>query len=465
MERLEDRRLLADVGAIAGHVWWDTNGNGLEDPGEPARVAGMLYLDLNNSGAFDSGEPLTLTNANGNYQFANLNSGSYTVRHQIGNDSALSYPAPAQSQFNIELSFGNDIPEAIREGVRQAAARWSQIIIGDLPDEGAIDDIKIDVESGQLELNILATGGPDQFRPGGGLPYHGVVTWSELALNESTARATQIALHEIAHVLGVGTLWESRNLLESQFGTSVYAGRAALAMYQFAVDSAAKGVPIQATAGDTGHGTHWADSWAAVNDQFFDIMSSELNQNVAGRFISTVTVGAIHDLGYEVDYTQADLDWPSTKDKYPARREDAPLGADGKSYTVTVDATEIEGGLDFGVKIASMVFPHGPKPVITGTISGLAFIDVNRNGRRDRKDTNLKCTIFFDMDRDGVLDKNEPRIKLTTSGSYRFTSVPEGTYKLGVKLPRGIRLATPLKPVKIMLAKLKAKLNIIGIRG
>ncbi|HEV8290964.1 MAG TPA: SdrD B-like domain-containing protein, partial [Tepidisphaeraceae bacterium] len=310
MERLEGRCLLADTGSIAGHIWWDTNGNGLQDPGEPPRVSGMVFLDANSNGTFDPVEKFKLSDATGNYKFTDLTPGNYTVRHLIPNDSVFSYPM-AQSQFNIELNFAQEIPEAIRIGVQQAADRWMKIIIGDLPDEGAIDDVKIDVQSGDLPLNILATGGPDQFRTGTNLPYHGVVTWANLSLNESTARATEIAMHEIAHVLGFGTLWQTEKLIETQIGAPVYTGQAALAMYKFAVDATAKGVPVEPDPDDSAAGTHWASSWAAVNDQVFDVMASKLSQNETGRFISTVTIAAMADLGYQVNFSQGDLDWPT----------------------------------------------------------------------------------------------------------------------------------------------------------
>jgi len=461
MESLEGRCLLSDTGTIGGHIWWDGNGNGLQDPGEKPRVFGTVYVDLNNSGGFDSGEPITLTDANGNYRFANLNPGSYTVRHLIPNDAVLSYPTAAASQFNIDLHFADDIPEMIREGIRQAADRWQKIIVGDLPDEGSIDDVQIDVVSGPLADTILATGGPDQFRTGSNLPYHGVITWADASLNESTSRAVDIALHEIAHVLGFGTMWQSEGLLDTQIGAPVYTGQAALAMYQFAVDANAKGVPVEPDPGDTATGEHWASSWAAVNDEVFDVMAAHLSQSQIGRFISTVTVGAMADLGYQVNYSQAELDWPSTKDKYPALRPDAPVGEDGRSYTVNVAAGETQSGLSFGVNEGPASFPWGPKPVITGNLSGSAFIDANGNGRRDRGEKNLVCTLFFDADKDGVLDSNEPRIKIKL-GSYRVTGIPVGTWKLGVILPKGLKLAAKLKPIKMTAGTLKLKLNLIA---
>jgi len=462
MERLEERRLLAELGSIAGSIWWDGNGNGVKDPGELPRMFGSVYIDSNDNGTFDAGERLKQSDASGHYEFADLVQGTYTVRHLIPSDSVLSYPK-APSQFDVDLSFADDIPEAIRTGIQQAAQRWMQIVTGDLPDEGSIDDLHIDVVSGELADTILATGGPDQFRTGTDLPYHGVITWAQLALGESTARATKIALHEIAHVLGFGTMWQDKNLIETQLGAPVYTGQAALAMYKFAVDGAAKAVPVEPDAGDSAAGSHWAASWAAVNG-IYDVMASKLDANETGRFISTVSVAAIADLGYQVNFAQADFDWPSTVGKYPAMRRDAPLGADSTSYTVTIGSGPIEAGLDFGIKGASVKFPTGPKPVIMGTLSGLAFIDLNNNGRKDRTEKNLACTIFFDMDKDGVLDAEEPRIKIKT-GSYKFTGIPLGTYRLKVLLPKGIKLATPIKTLKMTVSKLNMKMNIVGVRA
>jgi len=463
MEPLEGRCLLSDTSSISGHIWWDANGNGLADPGEKPRVFGSVYIDSNNNGAYEVGEPLTATNSGGDYQFTNLAPGSYTVRHLIPGDSVLSYPTAGASQFNIDLSFADDIPETIRQGIRQAADRWMQIIVGDVPDQGDIDDIQIDVVSGPLPDTILATGGPDQFRTGSNLPYHGLVTWADASLNESTSRAEDIALHEIAHVLGFGTMWQSEGLLGTQLGAPVYTGQAALAMYRFAVDENARGVPVEPDAGDAATGEHWASSWAAVNDEIFDVMAAKLSQNQIGRFISTVTVGALQDLGYQVNYSQADLNWPSTKDKYAAPRTDAPLGADAKSYRVALAAGQAETGLDFGVNQGPVSFPWGPKPVVMGTLSGKAFIDLNANGRRDRGEKNLLCTLFFDVDRDGVLDSNEPKIKIKL-GSYQVTGVPVGTWKLGVLLPKGLKLAAKLKPLTLSASKLIVHLNLIARR-
>ena len=358
------------------------------------RQGGLVILDTNNNGKFDSGEPTTTVNLDGEYSFSDLGAGTYTVRHLIPTDSVLSYPGKP-SEFNIDLNFADDIPQAIRDGAQQAAERWMKIVVGDLPPEGGIDDLQVQVVSGELPAFVLATGGPDQFRSESNLPYHGVITWSSAHLGDSTARAYQIALHEMAHVLGFGTMWDTLKLTEVQLGAPVYRGQAALAMYKFAVDPAASSVPVQHHAADGTAGSHWASSWAERNSSS-DIMVSTIA--ISNLFISTVTVGAIADLGYQVNFSQADLNWPATKNKYHALRQDAPVGDDGSSFVVTLAAGQSETGLDFGIKKASKTFPAGPKPVIAGTLSGVAFIDANKNGRRDGNEKYLPCTIFLDFE-------------------------------------------------------------------
>jgi uncharacterized repeat protein (TIGR01451 family) len=62
---------------VGDRVWEDTNGNGLQDPGEPG-IAGAqvsIYRDLNKNGVWNTGEPLLATqttNASGNYSFTEL---------------------------------------------------------------------------------------------------------------------------------------------------------------------------------------------------------------------------------------------------------------------------------------------------------------------------------------------------------------------------------------------------------
>ena len=78
VEPLEPRLLLN--ASIAGSVFFDLNGNGAWEPGEPGLPARTVYLDLEDSGTLDEGDPYTSTSWTGEYEFSGLDPGTYSVR-------------------------------------------------------------------------------------------------------------------------------------------------------------------------------------------------------------------------------------------------------------------------------------------------------------------------------------------------------------------------------------------------
>ena len=65
---------------ISGSVYNDLNSNGRLDTGEPGLQGWTVFLDDNGNGKLDPGEEQTITDANGNFSFANLAAGTYTLR-------------------------------------------------------------------------------------------------------------------------------------------------------------------------------------------------------------------------------------------------------------------------------------------------------------------------------------------------------------------------------------------------
>ncbi|QGJ72028.1 Hypothetical protein PBC10988_37430 [Planctomycetales bacterium 10988] len=105
VEVLESRSLLAGQGVLDGTIYRDDNGNGLDaaDPGM-AGVNVQLYLD-NGDFSFDSGTDSlvdqTTSNAQGEYQFASLNAGTYFVLQTV--PSGYIQIAPATTVQQIDL--------------------------------------------------------------------------------------------------------------------------------------------------------------------------------------------------------------------------------------------------------------------------------------------------------------------------------------------------------------------------
>jgi hypothetical protein len=67
------------VGAIYGSKFLDANQDGVRDAGETPLAGETVYLDQNGNGTFDAGERVALTDAQGDYVFRNLTTGTYSI--------------------------------------------------------------------------------------------------------------------------------------------------------------------------------------------------------------------------------------------------------------------------------------------------------------------------------------------------------------------------------------------------
>lgn len=78
-------------GTIRGQKWRDLNGNGTREAGETPLAGQIIYLDQNNNRTRDANEPTAVTDAEGNYVFANVLPGQQVVRADV--------PAPFEQSF------------------------------------------------------------------------------------------------------------------------------------------------------------------------------------------------------------------------------------------------------------------------------------------------------------------------------------------------------------------------------
>ncbi|KAI9021046.1 hypothetical protein DFJ74DRAFT_643640 [Hyaloraphidium curvatum] len=247
----------------------------------------------------------------------------------------------ASNVFNIELvSCGSD-PETDAIFVR-AAQRWMNIITTDLTDFDAasqglrpitclrdfsgrevatcsrIDDLLI----GYQVLRIDGTGGtlgaagpngvrPRSFARGAGLPFSGFVVLDSADLAALRQRSPQLAeatvLHEIGHVLGIGTRW-SDGLIDPANCDARTAGPAFLA--EFTGSNAARGLAAIGGQGRPrvedrgGRGTacgHWKDSTYGT-----ELMTGSLSPR--SNPLSLMTALSLADLGYGVDERSAEIE-------------------------------------------------------------------------------------------------------------------------------------------------------------
>jgi hypothetical protein len=215
------------------------------------------------------------------------------------------------SEFDIQLIFSDDnFTSSQRAAIRQAADRWQQVIVGDLPSVrvkglGTVDDLVIYVSASPIDGvdNVLAQAGPNALRRRGSLPYLGSMNFdpADLSSVEASGKLFDLALHEMGHVLGFGTIWSIKKLLAGAGSTDPgFTGKDAIAEYRniFYVDAVQ--VPVENTGPAGTRDAHWRLSVFGN-----ELMVGWLTYN-ASTSLSRITVASFADLGYVVNMNAAD---------------------------------------------------------------------------------------------------------------------------------------------------------------
>jgi hypothetical protein len=216
-------------------------------------------------------------------------------------------PPPPPSQFTITLRMEGLTPsqEAL---FRAAADRWSEIITGDLPDtvfEGiAVDDVLIDASAIPIDGpgGVLGQAEPDEFRTGSWLPIYGYMQFdaADIGRQEANGSLWHTILHEIGHVLGVGTIWQPLGLLVGAGGDNpFFTGPRAMAEYGALIGVPSAPVPVENSGGPGTRDGHWRES-VLGHESMTGYLSPGSNP------ISRVTVASMADLGYVVNLDAAD---------------------------------------------------------------------------------------------------------------------------------------------------------------
>ena len=232
--------------------------------------------------------------------------------------AATADPAPT-STFNIEIRFtGNAPTQAQQTAFNEAVATWTSLIVQDLPDipvnqpaaangcfptlNETIDDLVIYAELVPIDGvgNILGSAGPCLIRTTGLLTIVGRMRFDTADLDnlESQGRLKSVILHEMGHVLGIGTLWQSLNLLEGAGGgdptfTGSRTLSAMLSVLQPGQTFLGPGVPVENTGGAGTRDGHWRES----------IFDTELMTalNDATHPFRPIPILSLRHMGYLID--------------------------------------------------------------------------------------------------------------------------------------------------------------------
>ncbi|MGB5974425.1 MAG: proprotein convertase P-domain-containing protein [Nodosilinea sp.] len=218
-------------------------------------------------------------------------------------------PPPPPNQFSIQLRFLGGLTATQRAVFEVAAARWSEIIVGNLPSAvvngETIDDVLIEARGLSIDgpNGVLGRAGPTRLRSGSMLPITGVMEFDmgDLARLEMEGGLLDVIIHEMGHVLGIGTIWQIRNLLVGAGSANpAYVGQNG--MREFAALTGDRGmapVPVANTGGQGTRDGHWRETVFGN-----ELMTGFLN--LGPNPLSRLTVGSLEDLGYAVNYSAAD---------------------------------------------------------------------------------------------------------------------------------------------------------------
>ena len=245
--------------------------------------------------------------------------------------TAPGMPAVSAAQFTITVRFVDRTPpsQTVLTAFNHATAKWQSVIVdsvGSIPitlaaaacdsAQPAINEtvkdllvlvhVRADTDTvpGQA---ILGESGPCIVRQPGNLPILGVMSLNSSTLDglSSNGMLDDVIEHEMAHLLGFGTVWDLDGFLrDTTTSDPWFSGPDAQAAFRKALPSFTdKIVPVEASGGSGTTLSHWRES----------VMTNELMTgflNNGPNPLSAVTIESMADLGYSVNVGAADP-WPT----------------------------------------------------------------------------------------------------------------------------------------------------------
>jgi len=210
-------------------------------------------------------------------------------------------------KFSIEVRFMGGLNAAQQAAFSNAEKRWGQVVIGDFPSvkvEGEIINALVIEASGKEidgEGNILGQSSPTVLLPNG-LPAKGMMEFdtADLAEMENDGTLGSVILHEMGHVLGIGSLWgEKHEVLGARTANPRFVGPQADAEWVKLSHLAPKSLPVENHGGAGTAQVHWRET-VFGNELMTGFLSGTTQP------LSRMTIASLADLGYKVDFSTAD---------------------------------------------------------------------------------------------------------------------------------------------------------------
>lgn len=208
-------------------------------------------------------------------------------------------PSDPSAGYNITIEFKGTWSTENLAIFKAAADKFTALIIGELQDvtvigKGGIkvvDDILITAELGRIDGagNILGQAGPTSIRTANSLPATATMKFDIVDVDAmGPAAFAAVVMHEMAHSLGFGAIWDRLGLVTNGF----YTGESAVFEYH-QMGGTLAGIRVEDGGGSGTAGSHW-------DEETFDqeLMTGYLD---ATTYFTRMSAASFEDLGYTIN--------------------------------------------------------------------------------------------------------------------------------------------------------------------
>jgi len=202
--------------------------------------------------------------------------------------------------YDITIEFvGSGWTQAYYDIFVSSADRLTSLILGDLPNVSVrtkggiktVDDITITAEISAIDglYGILGQAGPTSVRTDSSLPATAQMKFDVADVADmGVAMFSEVVLHEMAHSLGSGSIWDRLGLVSN----GEFTGANAVAEYH-KLGGTRAGVPVEQDGGSGTAGSHWDEE--TFNNE---LMTGYINDGY--NAFSAMSAASFADLGYRI---------------------------------------------------------------------------------------------------------------------------------------------------------------------
>ncbi|NNF56078.1 MAG: DUF11 domain-containing protein, partial [Acidimicrobiales bacterium] len=420
-----------DVGvlpsSISDLVFTDTNGNGLQDAGEPG-LAGVTVELLDGAGTLLA---TTTTSASGSYSFDLLLPGTYEVSvsipagfaataQNVGTDTAIDSNIDAAGDSGTFTLAGNTTDDSIDAGLYQYATLGDTVFV-DLNDDGAqtpgepgVDGLTVNLLQGGSTVDTTTTAG------GGLYSFTGLIP-GDYAIEVLAPGFTFVAMDA-----------GSDDALDSD------------------VDASGVSAVIALISGETNTTIDAGVAPSTIGDLVFDDLNGDGIQNGLDAGIDGVVVNLLDDGGSVIATTTTAGGGLYSFTVAPGTYEIEFEALSGTTFTATDVGSDdaLDSDADQTTGRTGPIVVSGSASIDTvdsglvspATIGDLVWQDLNGDGVRDAGEPGLDDITINLLDSGGAVIDSQ----VTAGGGlYDFADVAPGTYTVDVvSVPGGYVLTT-----------------------